>query len=326
MAARRPPAVARVLERVTKTAREYDMFQPGELVLVSVSGGPDSVCLLYSLWHLRRLFRIRLAVFHFDHKLRADSSKDAGYVRMLSDRLSLPYYVRVATDAPHRGQSPELWARYHREHASAVLAREIGAERQADGHTLDDQAETVLIALVRGWGLDGMSAIRPTGRIVRPLLDTPRSDVEAFCRSLHLRPRRDPTNRDLNLLRNAIRHEALPAIERATGRDVVPTFARAARLLRRDASALDAIAEGRAVEIVEFEDGRLSLRARPLVDLHPAIASRVVRRAFRSIELPWSERSIEGILDLARGRPGRTLDLGMGASARRTRTEVLIER
>ena len=85
---RRPPAVARVLERVTKTAREHEKFEPGDLVLVSCSGGPDSVCLLYSLWHLRRLFRIRLAVFHFDHRLRPDSAKDAAYVRTLAGRLS----------------------------------------------------------------------------------------------------------------------------------------------------------------------------------------------------------------------------------------------
>ena len=84
---RRPPAVARVLERVTRTAREHEMFAKGDTVLVSVSGGPDSVCLLYSLWHLRRLFAIRLEVFHFDHRLRADSAKDAEYVGRLADRL-----------------------------------------------------------------------------------------------------------------------------------------------------------------------------------------------------------------------------------------------
>ena len=89
--ARRPPAVARVLERVTRTVREHELFSPGDLILVSCSGGPDSVCLLYSLWYLRRLFRIRLAVFHFDHRLRPDSGKDAAYVRALADRLRLPF-------------------------------------------------------------------------------------------------------------------------------------------------------------------------------------------------------------------------------------------
>ena len=102
---RRPPAVARVLERVTATVREHDLLQPGELVLVCVSGGPDSVCLLESLVRLRRLFRVRLEVFHFDHRLRAGSEADAAYVRRLAARLGLPFHLRVAGDAP-AGASP----------------------------------------------------------------------------------------------------------------------------------------------------------------------------------------------------------------------------
>src|SRR4029450_2226036 len=83
---RRPPAVARVLERVTRTAREHEMFRPGDVLLVCVSGGPDSVCLLYSLWYLRTLFRIRLEVFHFDHRLRPDSAMDRAHVPPLRAR------------------------------------------------------------------------------------------------------------------------------------------------------------------------------------------------------------------------------------------------
>ncbi|HEY6566302.1 MAG TPA: ATP-binding protein, partial [Actinomycetota bacterium] len=92
--ARRPPAVARVLERVTATVRAHDMLQHGDLVMVEVSGGPDSVCLLSSLVHLRRLFKIRLAVFHFDHRLRAGSGADAVYVRGLAGRLGVPFHGR----------------------------------------------------------------------------------------------------------------------------------------------------------------------------------------------------------------------------------------
>src|SRR5207248_7043454 len=84
---RRPTAVARVLERVTATAREHEMFTPGDRVLVTVSGGPDSMCLLYSLWMLRRLFKIHPEVCHFDHKLRPDSRKDAQYVKRIAAKL-----------------------------------------------------------------------------------------------------------------------------------------------------------------------------------------------------------------------------------------------
>src|SRR5437868_7552357 len=97
---RRPPAVARVLTQATATMRAHEMVAPGDLVLVAVSGGPDSVCALYTLHALRRLFRMRLAVFHLDHRLREDSAADAAYVRRLADRLGLDVHVRSAEGAP----------------------------------------------------------------------------------------------------------------------------------------------------------------------------------------------------------------------------------
>ena len=124
---RRPPAVARVLERVTRTAREHEMFAKGDTVLVSVSGGPDSVCLLYSLWHLRRLFAIRLEVFHFDHRLRADSAKDAEYVGRLADRLKLPFHLRSTDDGPRKGESVEAWATVERTNAANEVRTAVGA-------------------------------------------------------------------------------------------------------------------------------------------------------------------------------------------------------
>src|SRR2546425_13016970 len=110
MAARRPPAVARVLERVTKTARARDLFTAGDLVLLWVSGGPDSVCLLESLVRLRRLFRIRLAVFHMDHRLREGSAMDAPYVRRVAQRHGVPLPLAGARPSPRSPESIAVWA------------------------------------------------------------------------------------------------------------------------------------------------------------------------------------------------------------------------
>lgn len=325
--ARRPPPVARVLERVTATAREHDMFEPGDLVLVSVSGGPDSVCLLYTLWHLRRLFKIKLAVFHFDHRLRPDSGDDAAYVRRLAGRLGLGFHLRMADEQPEQGTSVELWARNARMRASAETATAIGAARIVDGHTQDDQAETVLLALVMGWGLDGLGGIYPTnGILVRPLLDVAREEVEAFCRALRLRPRTDPTNADTQLLRNAIRLVALPAIERATGRNVGPTFSRTAQLLRADAEVLWRYTEEHARSLVELRPDGFRIRARALTKLPGPLASRVVRRGFQLADIGWTKDSIEGVVDLATGRPGRRLDLVLGSSAARDKVYVHVAR
>jgi tRNA(Ile)-lysidine synthase len=324
---RRPPAVARVLERVTATVREHEMLLPGQTVLVSVSGGPDSVCLVESLVRLRRLFRVRLQVFHFDHRLRRDSAKDAEYVRRLCGRLRLPFHLVIADSKPLAGDSVEEWARVRRRLATAYMANDVGAERVAVGHTQDDQAETLLIALVRGWGLSGLAGIRPVlGKEVQPLLDVTRDEVEGFCRALRLRPRRDPTNTDTRYLRNAIRLKGLPALERATRRELRGTLARTAELLRIDADHLHRVADLAARELVSDTPDGCAIPATELLGLPRAIATRVVRRAFALADIEWTEESIDAVLDLAAGRPGRRRDLVLGSTARRDREYVVLSR
>jgi tRNA(Ile)-lysidine synthase len=301
------------------------MLREGDLVLVEVSGGPDSICLLYSLWHLRRLFRIRLAVFHFDHRLREGSAADGVYVRKVAERLGVPFHPRLAEGAPAKGESVEFWARVARNAAAGEVWLEIGASKFADGHTRDDQAETVLMGLVLGWGLSGLGGIVPVnGTLVRPLLDVPREDVGAFCRALHLRPRLDPTNADTNLLRNAIRLEAIPAIEGATGRRVRDTFARTASLLRQDADLLWDQAVELADGLVVASTGEFRVPVAELTGCSGPMASRIVIRAFQLADLPWTQDTIEAVTDLASGRPGRRRDLYLGLRAERDREYVRV--
>jgi tRNA(Ile)-lysidine synthase len=323
-----------VLERVTRTIREHDMTAAGDTVLAAVSGGPDSVCLLGSLLRLRRLFRIRVEVFHFDHRLRADSHRDAAYVRRLAERHRLPFHLDVATDAPSHGTSVEAWATLRRATAANDVRRKIGAAVVAEGHTLDDQAETVLLNVIRGSGLDGVSGIWPGSRsagIVQPLLDVDRSQVEAFCRALGLRPRRDPTNDDTRFLRNAIRLEVLPAIERATGRDSRRPIARTADLVREARLELYDATFRAYRDVVVEDDGGVRFDAATLRALPRPIGSRVVRLAvYNAISFdesaPWSKDAIDAILDLANGRPGRRRDLPNGSTAVRERQYVLVSR
>jgi tRNA(Ile)-lysidine synthase len=324
----RPAAVARVLERVTSTARASEMFLPGDTVLVAVSGGPDSVCLLHALYQLRRLFRIRLEVFHLDHRLRPDSAADAQYVRRLAARLRLPFHLCVAETRPERGGSIEAWARGERLRALHAVQREVDARRIAIAHTRDDQAETVLLAALSGLGLDAMSGIRPAaGPFVRPLIDVTREEVEAFCRALHLRPRRDPTNRDPRFLRNALRLKGLPALERALGRSVREPLARTAALLREDADELSR--QGRAAfpDVCEQTSEGVDLVVDRLARLPKVIAARVVRLAVVQLGgAPATKDDVDAVLDLAAGRPGRRRDLSHGLKASRDKEYVCVSR
>jgi tRNA(Ile)-lysidine synthase len=335
--ARRPPAVARVLERVTATARRYEMFRPGDLVLACVSGGPDSVCLLYSLWHLRRLFKIKVEVFHFDHRLRAASGNDADYVRSLCERLHLPFHLRTADSKPSKGQSVEAWATVNRGNAANDVRKQIKADVVVEGHTLDDQAETVLLNVIRGTGLEGATGIWPTAlglpRHVEPLIDVERWEVEGFCRALHLRPRRDPTNVDTSLMRNALRLKGIPAIERATGREVKRSIARSADLLREDRTELyqQSVRARNEILVGEWSYRDMTFDASMLRELPRPIASRAVRSAVyqvmeREDVAPWSKAAVDAVLDLAKGRPGRSRDLADGLKAWRDRRYVHVAR
>jgi tRNA(Ile)-lysidine synthase len=323
----RPPAVARVLERVTATVREHELVLPGQTVLVGVSGGPDSVCLLHALHALRRLLKLRLEVVHVDHRLREGSAADAAYVRRRCDRLRVPFHLRVADGEPARGESVEAWARAQRHRAFDEVRREIGAGRVALAHTLDDQAETVLLAVLTGRGPDAVSGMKPrSGPFVRPLLEVTRADVESCCRALHLRPRVDPTNADPRFLRNALRLRGIPALERALRRPVREPLAQTAALLRADAEELARRALEAFDDVVEETPGGVDLRATRLASLPRAVGSRVVRLALLRCNALAAREDIDAVLDLAAGRIGRRRDLSQGLKAERHREYVGLSR
>lgn len=324
----RPTEVARVLRRVTATARRAGMFPPGTTVLVAVSGGPDSICLLHALARLRRLFGLELACFHFDHRLRPGSERDAAYVRRQAELLGVPFHLRVATTKPRRGESVEAWARASRYEALETVRGEVGADRAAVAHTADDQAETVLLWLCRGGGIDALSGMRPVnGSLVRPLLDVGREQTHDFCRALGLRPRRDPTNDDARFLRAALRGRVIPELERRLGRNVRDAFVRSAGLLRQDADLLDAMA-GEAMDglVRTPAPGERLVHASGVTELPRPLASRIVRRAIWSLEAEPDAAAIDAVLDLAAGRVGRSIALPDGLRAARASEYVRVFR
>jgi tRNA(Ile)-lysidine synthase len=286
------------------------------------------VCLLYALHFLRRLLGIRLHVFHFDHRLRPESADDARYVGRLAARLGVSFDLIVADEGPPRGASKEAWAHTRRRIAAAYLARDLDAARIATAHTRDDQAESVLMGAMLGRGLGGMSGIDPhTGPFVRPLIDVSREEVEAFCRALRLRPRRDATNRDpVYALRNAVRIRAIPALERATGRGVREPLARTAALLREDARELSRQMWTAWDDVFEETAEGARLDAVRLLGLPRPIGGRLVAQALLRAGVVSNAEQVDAVLGLAEGRPGRRIDLGDRVRAVREREAVALVR
>jgi tRNA(Ile)-lysidine synthase len=262
----RDPAVA-ALRRAVRAG--LDGLSPGDLVLVAVSGGADSLALAAATAAEAPRASLRAGAVTVDHQLQAGSSERAAGVAATCTRLGLDPVDVVVVDVTGRG-GPEAAARAARYDALAAAAGRHGAAAVLLGHTLDDQAETVLLGLARGSGarsLGGMAAVRPPYR--RPLLGLRRETTASACRALDLEPWADPHNEDPAFARARVRNDAMPALIKALGPGVPEALARSAQLLRADADALDAWAD--SVGDVDDVDVLAALPA--------AVRTRVLRRA-----------------------------------------------
>jgi tRNA(Ile)-lysidine synthase len=221
----------------------------------------------------------------------------------------------------------EAWAHIARYQALADVLEELEGGVAAVGHTADDQAETVLLALLRGGGLEAVSGMKPVnGPVVRPLLDTSRRETEAFCGSLGLRPRRDPMNEEPAFMRVAIRRRVIPQLERALGRNVRAALARTATLLRQDAEFLDQLAMAARSEVVEEEEGVARLHAQRLRELAAPLAGRIVRTALLDLGSLPEAAHVDAVIALASARAGRSIELPVGLIARREKEYVRLSR
>jgi tRNA(Ile)-lysidine synthase len=279
---RLPPlaaAVGRALRAAGRPAR-------GEALVVGLSGGADSVALLDALALLRGPRGFRLVAAHLDHGLRPSSPDDAAFCRALCERLGVPLRTGradVRARAARDGRGLEAAARRERYAFLRRVLREEDAAAVAVAHTRDDQAETLLLRLLRGAGAGGLAAMRPRrGRLLRPLLEVPREDVLAHLRARSLEWREDPSNADLVHLRNRVRHELLPYLEKRFNPAARAVIARAATLLadeeahlREAAVALLAAADARE------EGGSLVLRRAPVARAPVAAARAALREALR---------------------------------------------
>jgi tRNA(Ile)-lysidine synthase len=307
--------------KVLAWCRDERILPPGAAVVVAASGGPDSTALLHCLRALAPGRRWRLAVAHLDHGLRPDSADDAAFVRRRAASLGLPFLAARVDARSHPGgvgRSPEEAARVARRSFLARAAREFGADAAALGHTVDDQAETVLLNLTRGAGTLGLAAMPPAaGIFVRPLLARSRAEVLAYLTELGIPWREDPTNRDPSFLRNWFRLEVLPTLE-ARMPGVRASFAALAAAARADEAALERrTAALLARLVIDRGDGRITLTPAFPAALPEALRGRAIRQVYA--ELAGSTRGLDRrhVDDALALREGGAVCLPAGVTARR---------
>jgi tRNA(Ile)-lysidine synthase len=257
-------------------------------VLIGLSGGSDSVALLFLLRDLAGNGGFAMAgLAHLNHQLRTTAHRDEAFCRELAGRLDLRIVVKnedVKGYARGRNLSVEDAARRIRYDFMEQAADTLGAERIAVGHTQDDQAETFLLKLIRGAGLTGLGGIYPRrGRVIRPLLDVSRADLRQYLLARGESWVEDESNEDLDNPRNRIRHVVLPELDRAASGATRPSIARAAGLLREDAEWFDELAARRYVELTAESPDGLMIEASALLAEPPPLRRRILLRALRAV-------------------------------------------
>lgn len=277
-----------VREAVRQIIRHHKLIAPGEKVVAGVSGGTDSLALLHLLKNLsdRMGFSIRAATL--DHHLRGkESAEDVNFVVAICDQWGIPVSqkkVNVKTMAKRSQTSIEVAARNARYDFLAEVAHQVGASCVAVAHHADDQAETVLMRLLRGSGGKGLAGMalqsplpgHPDLRLIRPLLYASRLSLEAYCQQHNLSPREDSTNTDTTILRNRIRHELLPFLSQYQS-NISQTLSRTAEISGIENSYFDQEIERIiATEIAVESPGQVRLNREAFRHLHPALQHRLV--------------------------------------------------
>lgn len=324
-----------------QTIRKQELIRAGDRVAVAVSAGADSVALLKLLVELRTELGMVLSVAHVNHQLRGEESdEDQRFVASLAQSHGLELHVCVALVDAQRSSGIEATARKLRYDFFRELAREGRVTKIATAHTLDDQAETVLLRIFRGTGIRGLSGIHPRiiiaerGEFIRPLLGFRRAALQNFLREQGQSWREDSSNRDLSFLRNRVRHSLLPIIAEEFGDAAIEHMSELTEIARAEEQW--AVDSGRwPVDSAQYPGSSTQRAATPqptlnvdrLMALHLAAQRRLVRGWLegRVPELRISFRLIEEVLELARGAAGGKLEMPAGWNLRRGRQELRLE-
>ena len=325
--ARKPVDKAPLDQRVLGFIGDNRLTVRGQMLLVAVSGGQDSVCLLHLLHQLQSSLGINLHVAHLDHQLRGkESARDARYVARLAKSLGIPATIEkrdVAAYQKQHGLSLEEAAREVRYNFLAETAAAVGAVSVAVGHTLDDHVETILLHLVRGTGTRGLRGLRPVTKrrvsgkelkIVRPLLTVRRAETGAYCTGFQLQPRQDASNLSLEPLRNRVRLELLPLLQNYNS-GIFEALQRTAQIAGDDITHLEEEAVCYWPKVADKQGDVIVLDKKALLKLPVSVRRYLLRQAIETAAGDLKDieaRHIEEMIQAMDKPAGKQINLPYG--------------
>jgi tRNA(Ile)-lysidine synthase len=313
-----------LIDKILKTIKDNKMFEKGDKVIVAVSGGPDSLCLLKVLYDLRNDLEIKISVAHLNHCLRGkDADKDEEYVKEFCAQLNIDFYskkVDVSSISKKQGLSCEMAGRSARYGFFEEIRQQIHANKIAIAHNANDQAETILMRVMRGTGLTGLMGISPVrdNVYIRPLIKVTRDEIEAYCTANKLNPKIDKTNFENIYGRNKVRLELIPYIKKKFNTDIVMTLNRLSDTLRVDNEYMESISLQKYKLYCKENEKKVTIH-KEVFSQPDAILTRLIRLSISYLKgstYDFEKKHIIDIIDLERYHgTGTVLSLPSGIEA-----------
>lgn len=323
-----------ILEKVLSTINKYNLIENGDKIVLGVSGGPDSICLLHILNRLKENFDIEIYAAHLNHQLRGiEAQKDALYVSQMCEDMGITYFIKsidVSKYCKENSLSIEEGARKLRYEMFDEIKLKTYSNKIAIGHNLNDQAETILMRIMRGTGLQGLRGIeyiRDNG-IIRPLLDVERTEIEKYCEDNNLNPRIDKTNLESIYTRNKIRLELIPYMKDNFNSNTVESIVRMSNSLRQDSDYIEEQAKMKFDEVCNLNSNEVEIELKDYINLNIAIKNRVIRNSIKYILGDTNfldQKHIEDVIELENeNKINKKITLPRGIFAYRKQSVILL--
>ena len=254
-------------EEVLKTIETYNLIEMNDKIVIGVSGGPDSICLLHVLYGLKEKLGIEIVVAHVNHMLREVADLETEYVQNFCKKLGIQCYVKKADIleiSKTQKKGTEEVGRQVRYDFFDEVAKKTNSNKIATAHNSNDRAETVILNILRGSGLSGLKGIEPIrdNKYIRPLINTDRQDIENYCNDNKLEPKYDKTNNENIYTRNKVRNTVIPYIKKEFNPNIIKTINRLSSLATEENEYLQAITKQ------EFENLLIEKTENIILDLH----------------------------------------------------------
>jgi tRNA(Ile)-lysidine synthase len=324
-----------MINKVKETIEKYNLLNRGDKVIVALSGGSDSVALLAALVRIAPQMDLSLIVAHINHHLRGEESdEDEKFCRDLSRNLGVVFVSeKMNKTGSHKGLSPEDYYRRQRYLFLNKVAKDNQAEKIALGHHLQDQAETVLLNLLRGSGLEGLKGILPMrdGKFIRPLIEVSRKQIINFLNESGIAYRQDSSNENNKYLRNKIRRDLIPYLKKEFNPKVEENLAKMAQILRQEDEFIrQHVFSAMESPYIQRQPGRISLNIQYISKLHPAIRFRLFKALLESLNPAkngFSSIHIKSLEKLTHDqKSGKRISLPLSIIASREYGNLILER